>query len=127
MDMREISLECHEIAEAHGFWDDSRKMRAQVQQLCLPSEREAFEAMLFGQKTALIHSEISEALEAFRHGNPPDSHIPQHKGAVVELADAMIRIFDTCEEYGWGAELLQAMRAKMDYNKSRPFKHGKNS
>lgn len=127
MDMRETSLECHEIAEQHGFWEDSRKIR-EVLLLSGDTERvQAFEAMLFGQKIALMHSELSEALEAFRHGNPPDGHIPKHKGAVVELADCMIRILDTCEEYGWGADLVHALRAKMDYNKSRPYKHGKNS
>ena len=46
------------------------------------------------QRLMLIVSELAEAMEALRHGNPPDSHIPEFSGMEAELADAIIRIAD---------------------------------
>lgn len=43
---------------------------------------------------ALFHSEPAEATEAVRHDNPPDNHLPQYPGVVVELIDTAIRCFD---------------------------------
>ena len=45
-------------------------------------------------------------------------------GFIVELADAVIRIADLCGQLG--LDLTQALELKMNYNASRPFKHGKN-
>src|SRR5262245_37248927 len=53
-----------------------------------------------GELLALIHSEISEALEGVRK-DKMDEHLPQLKNEVVELADAVIRIFDYAEGHGY--------------------------
>ena len=45
------------------------------------------------------------------------------EGIPIELADAIIRICDTCGQYG--IDLDRAIRLKMEYNKTRPYKHGK--
>ncbi len=70
-----------------------------------------------------MHSELSEALEAMRHGNPPDDKIPEFSGVEAELADAVIRIFDYAGARG--LRLGEAIVAKAQFNKSRPPKHGK--
>lgn len=48
-------------------------------------------------KIALIHSEISEALEGIRK-NTQDNHLPHRKSVEVELSDTLIRIFDLAGE-----------------------------
>ena len=71
----------------------------------------------------LMVSELGEALEGYRHGNPPDSHCPEYTSLEVELADCVIRIMDFSK--GFNLRLGEAIKAKHEYNKSRPFKHGK--
>lgn len=87
-----------------GFWPDD------------PKDRNAAECI------ALMHSELSEALEAIRKPGPSD-HIPEYFLLEEELADAVIRILDFC-----GAHQLNlggALEAKLAYNRTRPHKHGK--
>lgn len=75
-----------------------------------------------GEVLALIHSEISEALEALRKDNPPSEKIPPFSHAEEELADAIIRIMNMGKTNGW--DIAGAIVAKATYNKTRPFKHG---
>lgn len=70
----------------------------------------------FGELLALVHSEISEALEGHRK-NLMDDKLPHRKMVEVELADAVIRIFDICA--GCGFDLEGAYREKMEYNRVR--------
>ena len=71
---------------------------------------------------ALIHSEISEALEADRK-DLMDDKLPYRKGLEVELADAFIRICDMAG--GLSMDLGGAVEEKLAYNTTREFKHGK--
>lgn len=73
---------------------------------------------------ALIHSELSEALEALRTDpNQPDKHVPQMKNVEVELADAVIRIMDLSRAEGW--DVGYAIVQKYLANRARPPRHGK--
>lgn len=92
----------YQNAVAKGWWDSPRND---------------------GETLALIHSEISEVLEALRAGNPPDDKVPAFSKAEVELADVIIRVFD----YAGGRKLrvAEAIIAKMRYNKTRINRHGK--
>ena len=97
-----MSGSIHDNAAVHGWWDEPRED---------------------GTLIALIMSEAAEALEALRKGNGPDDHCPQFSGAEVELADVIIRIMDMAEARGW--DVAGAIVAKHEFNKTRPYKHGK--
>jgi NTP pyrophosphatase (non-canonical NTP hydrolase) len=72
--------------------------------------------MCFSQKLCLIHSEISEAMEGDRK-NLADDKLPHRQMREVELADAVIRIFDLAGAYGM--DLEGAIAEKMAYNAQR--------
>lgn len=66
-----------------------------------------------GEMIALMHSELSEALEGVRK-NLMDSHLPHRKSVEVEMADTVIRIMDFCA--GRGLDLGGAIMEKLVYN-----------
>lgn len=73
----------------------------------------------------LIVSELAEGLEEVRDGHLRMYEAVDRKpeGLVVELADAVIRIADLCGLLG--LDLEAAVRIKMEFNKTRPMRHGK--
>lgn len=70
----------------------------------------------FATKIALIHSEVSEALEGGRK-NAQDEHLPHRKSVEVELADAVIRIFDLAGKMN--LDIAGAIVQKLAYNQKR--------
>jgi len=69
-----------------------------------------------GELLMLIVSEVAEAMEGERK-NLQDDKLPHRKMAEVELADAIIRIFDYAA--GFGYDLQGAYEEKMAYNAVR--------
>ncbi len=70
----------------------------------------------FGEVIALMHSELSEALEAHRKGLMDDK-LPDRPGVEVELADCIIRILDTAGALN--LDVAGAIIEKNRFNRTR--------
>ena len=101
MNLNTLAEKIHKNALSKGFWDEDR------------SNAECI---------ALMHSELSEALEADRR-DLMDDKLTHRSGFEVELADCIIRILDTAAARG--LDIDGAVLEKMAYNETRPYKHGK--
>ena len=107
MEILDLIKESYETAKDKGWWDDPKPN--------IP------------EKIALMHSELSEALEEVRKGMPicdiyNDGGKPE--GFTVELADVFIRIADLIGRYGLESVFLEALQEKLAYNRKRPYRHG---
>jgi NTP pyrophosphatase (non-canonical NTP hydrolase) len=95
-----IASEVHQMARDKGLWDQERNQ---------------------GEMIALMHSELSEGLEALRK-NLVSDHIPDFTGIEEELADVIIRIMDF--GHAFNLQIAQAVIAKIKFNATRPHRHG---
>lgn len=132
--MEKVRNLCHQNSVNHGFWDEKE----------IPVQgADSYKAKPwnFGEKIALIHSELSEMFEAYRKNigdQPCDKDIriidPKYRNEddtigtrrityiEEEVADVMIRLLDLCGKLD--IDVGRAILAKMEYNKSRPYMHG---
>lgn len=103
--LNDLCKQAHENSLKKGWWETERS---------------------FLEVLALIHSEVSEALEEYRKGKGitdiyVDSSNPNKpEGIPIELADVLIRIFDFCGRTG--INLDYAVGIKMEYNTTRSYK-----
>lgn len=96
---------CHGAAKESGWWTDIYTGNPILnQKYCV------------GAKLMLIVSEIAEAMEGHRK-NLMDDKLPHRKMVEVELADAVIRIFDLAG--AMGLDMGGAIAQKMAYNATR--------
>lgn len=112
MRIRDIQADVHALAREKGWWTDP-ETGAEVD-----AEKRIPEAI------ALVHSELSEALEEYRRGTLATYYAATGKpeGFAVELADAVIRILDLSGALG--LDLEAAIAEKHAFNRTRPYRHG---
>lgn len=109
--LNELANKCFENSKAHGFWDEENPHT-------------------FPAKLALIHSEVSEAMEAHRkvgmfgkYSYDESNPLGKPEGVGAELADVIIRVLDLCGRYQINIDL--EVETKMAYNERRPYLHGR--
>ena len=93
--LREVANKLAALATDRGWYDNPRED---------------------GTMIALMHSELSEAMEGVRK-NKQDDHLPHRKAVEVELADAIIRILDYSIQKG--LDVPGAIAEKHLYNVTR--------
>lgn len=93
----------HETAKEKGFWDGD------------------YNNDKIGNKLALVHSEVTEVLEAIRKSQGSEK-------VVEEIADIIIRILDVYAAMRNEEQVLHSLdeilHSKMEKNKQRPPLHG---
>ncbi|WP_246610003.1 hypothetical protein [Comamonas fluminis] len=101
-----LQLNCHGAAKRAGWWQHPATGE--------PVQNNPY---CFSNKLMLIVSEVSEAMEGDRK-NLMDDKLPHRPMREVELADAVIRIFDLAGAYDM--DLGGAIQEKLAFNAQRP-------
>jgi len=127
MTIKQLQKLCHKIAVEKGFWGNICSCKKSVLgrgyngafiPLCIKCLKHTDKKdRNNGELIALMHSELSEALEELRKPNCKMKLVGE------ELADCVIRILDFCG--GRNIDLQALLEKKIRKNKKRPYKHGK--
>ena len=108
--IRFLMKDAHTTAVEKGWWNESKPRS-------------------FGDMIALMHSELSEAVEEYRNNeyalyhseNTRKTHDGKPVGITSEFADVLIRIFDYCQREN--LPLAEVLIDKMVYNTKRAYRH----
>lgn len=112
---RAVQQVAHHINVANGWWDDRRRL--------MTSGVPGAQANVILACLALVTSEVAEAMEAVRKHDPNTWADAETKDTLVrELGGAVVRCMDLAGELD--LPLAEAIRAEIDANAARGFRHG---
>ena len=114
--LNRLACAAHETALEHGFYADHDRVLAELRYEGLFDSCEIIERDFVLGQIAKIASECGEAVAAIQHGEPTEA-------LIEELADIIIRTFDLAMHLS--GDIGNTLVAKMETNKTRPYKHGK--
>lgn len=128
-----LAKDCNDYAVSQGFWEDEDTLLKYIDNKFLGKEitpsglqflKNRIILLFNSEKIALEMSELGERLETLRQ-NPTamDEHCPEFLSVEVECADLIIRCLDFCGRRK--LRIGEALVAKMEYNTTREYKHGK--
>lgn len=124
--LTKIAKEINEDVRKKGFWNSMHKAIAIAEEDSGTSTKDIKDAFI-AQKLALVHTEVSEAVEALRKNEYEANGygLYEKDSFADELADSIIRILDLCGELN--IDIQKQIEWKLEKNRQREFMHGKNS
>ena len=108
-EIKKLQVRIHNDNKERGWWEEEPHT-AQVLINIISESIEAWKEYVHNHAWDEIYFEIDD------NGNEKPEGIP------IEMADSFIRILDACEAKG--IDLISAVRLKLDYNKTRGYRHG---
>lgn len=123
--LQQLQNAAHSNSADKGFWErDEEILKLLEEQGRLDLANHHWKNVQLA-KIALVHSELSEAVEGIRTGNGPSDKLHEHgfNQAEEEMSDAVVRILDLCGKMNW--KFPRAILTKMGYNTGREKLHGK--
>ena len=124
MDVKGLAVEVHQTAVDHGWWPET---------ICRDEDcpghtgLEHIHQRNVGETLMLVVTEVADLYTRYKDGTGgipeiwwDDNGKPQ--GCPIEAADVIIRMLDLAE--GFGIDIIQALALKVDYNQTRPYRHG---
>jgi NTP pyrophosphatase (non-canonical NTP hydrolase) len=110
MNLDQLAKTLHQTATEKGFWD-----------FIYNNQHAGHEFIFFSKQLAMVHSEVTEVLEALRKDKG-------QQAVVEELADIIIRVLDLyagLQANGFvSASLDEVLSQKANFNSTRPRMHG---
>lgn len=135
------AVSIHQIAVEKGWWDEPKELTnlcmkiiegnfvgnfPMITRTAIAEEiRKAWPKRNIGEMLMLVVTELAEAYEEYRSGKWDavyEGEGGKPEGGRIEVADAVIRLFDLAAAQGWqpGSDIAR----KVAFNRTRPHRHG---
>ncbi len=141
MEINDLAAQCHQMSIDKGWYEGRERQPLEFHMLMVTEISEASEEIRNNRGAFYFHGSAGNSLpfeptsvesiyKNLSEANPSYKDKPfkelvadcKPEGESVELADCIIRLFDYFAKKGWDVEAV--VRAKMEYNRHRPHRHG---